>query len=70
MSKDEISNTLPDAERKRLSEMVAQHGATGAASILASTRGVIERAVGGLPCRRGSIAILLLGLRSTDKAAR
>lgn len=66
MNKPQISETLPFPERQRLARLVEERGVIGAAQALSISRGVIERAVGGLPCRRGSIALLLMSLREIE----
>jgi len=66
MKKSPIADKLPVPERQKLARLVEERGVIAAAVALRSSRGVLERAVGGLPCRRGSIALLLMGLRELE----
>ncbi len=62
MNKPTIPTSLPLVHRQRLQRLVEARGTLGAAEALSASRGVVERAAGGLPCRRGSIALLALAL--------
>ena len=66
MKKPDISEVLPVEDRQRIVRIVEQRGVNAAAEVLGSSRHVVERAVGGLPCRRGSIALLVMGLRELE----
>jgi hypothetical protein len=66
MSKQHSAELLPCAEHTKLVRLVEQRGVLGAARALGASRGVVERACGNLPLRRGSMVNLLIGLRGLE----